>query len=60
VVVAGVCWCDSGPDFDTDKATPTYPGTFVKRVAGTYHYDGARRDASEPAVIAIPGIGSVD
>jgi hypothetical protein len=30
------------------------------RVAGTPHYDGARPDAAEPAVIAVTGIGPVD
>jgi hypothetical protein len=36
------------------------PVAFVKRVAGTPHYDGTRRDAAEPAVIAISGLGPVD
>jgi hypothetical protein len=31
----------------------------VRRVAGTPHYDGARADAAEPAVIAVSGIGPV-
>ena len=60
VVLSGVWWCNSGPDFDPDQAKPTYPGPFVKRVAGTPHYDGARRDAKEAAVIAVSGIGPVD
>jgi hypothetical protein len=34
------------------------PG-FVRRVAGTPHYDAARADAAEPAVIAVSGIGPV-
>jgi hypothetical protein len=60
VVISGVWWCNSGADFDPDQAVPTYPGTYVKRVAGTPHYDGARRDATEPAVIAVTGIGPID
>ena len=60
VVVSGVWWCNSGPDFDPDQAKATYPVSFVKRVAGTPHYDRARRDATEPAVIAVSGIGPVD
>jgi hypothetical protein len=60
VVVSGVWWCNSGPDFDPDQAVPAYPGSFVKRVAGTPHYDGARRDATEPAVIVVSGTGPVD
>jgi hypothetical protein len=59
VVVSGVWWCNSGADFDPDQATPTYPGSFVKRVAGTPHYDGALSDATEPAVIAVCGMGPV-
>ena len=41
VVVSGVWWCNSGSDFDPGKAFPVYPGGFVRRVAGTPHYDGA-------------------
>jgi hypothetical protein len=40
-------------------AVPVYPGGFVRRVAGTPHYDGARADASEPAVIVVSGDGPV-
>jgi hypothetical protein len=60
VVVSGVWWCNSGPDFDPDQARPASAGSFVRRVAGTPHYDGARPDAAEPAVIAVTGIGPVD
>jgi len=60
VVISGVWWCNSGPDFDPPQAVPTYPGTFVRRVAGSPHYDGAHPDATEPAVIAVSGIGPVD
>jgi hypothetical protein len=60
VVLSGVWWCNSGADFDPDSAVAVPAGSFVKRVAGTSHYDGARRDAPEPAVIAISGIGPVD
>jgi hypothetical protein len=59
VVLSGVWWCNSGPDFDPAQAVPVYPGGFVRRVAGTPHYDGARADAAEPAVIAVSGIGPV-
>ncbi len=60
VVLSGVWWCSSGADFDPDSAVAAPAGSFVKRVAGTPHYDGARCDAAEPAVIAISGIGPVD
>jgi hypothetical protein len=59
VVLSGVWWCNSGPDFDPAQAVPVHPGGFVRRVAGTPHYDGARADAPEPAVIAVSGIGPV-
>jgi hypothetical protein len=59
VVVSGVWWCNSGPDFDPDNAVPVYPGGFVRRVAGTPHYDGALAGAAEPAVIAVTGTGPV-
>lgn len=59
VVVSGVWWCNSGPDFDPAQAVGVYPGGFVRRVAGTPHYDGVRADAPEPAVIAVSGIGPV-
>ncbi|GAB2993540.1 cupin domain-containing protein [Mycobacterium bourgelatii] len=60
VVVSGVWWCNSGADFDPHAAVPAGPGSFVKRVAGTPHYDGAHPAADEPAVIAVTGIGPVD
>ena len=59
VVLSGVWWCNSGPDFDPAQAVPVYPGGFVRRVAGTPHYDGARADATEPAVIVVTGDGPV-
>jgi hypothetical protein len=59
VVVSGVWWCNSGPDFEPAQAVPVYPGGFVRRVAGTPHYDGARAVAAEPAIIAVTGIGPV-
>jgi hypothetical protein len=34
-------------------------GNLVRRVAGTWHYDGVIRGHPEPAVIAICGIGPV-
>jgi hypothetical protein len=55
VVISGVWWCNSGPDFDPAEAVPVHPGGFVRRVAGTPHHDGARADAAEPAVIAVSG-----
>ena len=48
VVLSGVWCCNSGPDFDPAQAIPVHPGGFVRRVAETPHYDGARPDAAEP------------
>lgn len=59
VVLSGVWWCNSGQDFDPARAVPVYPGGFVRRVAGTPHYDGARADATEAAVIVVSGNGPV-
>jgi hypothetical protein len=59
VVLSGVWWCNSGPDFDPAQAVPVHPGGFVRRVAGTPHYDGARAGADEPAVITVSGTGPV-
>ena len=59
VVVSGTWWVNSGADFDPAHTVPAPAGTFVRRVAHTPHYDGVRRDGTEPAVIAICGIGPV-
>jgi len=60
VVISGVWWCNSGADFDPANTVPAPAGSFVHRVAETPHYDGVRSDATEPAVIAITGVGPVD
>ncbi len=59
VVVSGTWWVNSGADFDPGQTVPAPAGSFVRRVAHTPHYDGVRRHATEPAVIAICGIGPV-
>ncbi|MFK5600492.1 hypothetical protein ACFZ8E_26410 [Methylobacterium sp. HMF5984] len=55
MVVSGIWWCNSGPDFDPASCVPVPAGSFVRRVAGTPHYDGVIRPGTEPAVIAICG-----
>lgn len=60
VVVSGTWWCNSGADFDPASCVPAPAGSFVRRVAGTPHYDGVIRSHSEPAIIAICGIGPVN
>ena len=59
VVLSGTWYCASGDDFAPAKTVPVPAGSFVRRVAGTPHYDGVIRGAPEPAVIAISGQGPV-
>src|SRR5271170_3708909 len=60
VVVSGAWWVNSGADFDPTSCVRAPAGSFVRRVAGTPHYDGVIRDQNEPAVIAICGTGPVN
>jgi hypothetical protein len=60
VIVSGTWWCNSGDDFDPAACVPVTAGSFVRRVAGTPHYDGVIRGHSEPAIIAICGVGPVN
>ncbi len=59
LVISGTWWVNSGADFDPDSTVPVPAGGFVRRVAGTPHYDGVKRGAKEPAVIALFGIAPV-
>jgi hypothetical protein len=60
VVVSGTWWVNSGNDFAPHDAVPVGPGGYVKRTARTPHYDGVVPGQSDPAVIAIFGLGPVD
>ena len=60
VVVSGTWWVNSGNDFRPHDAEPVGAGGYVKRTARTPHYDGVPADQTEPAVIAIFGLGPVD
>lgn len=60
VVVSGTWWCNSGADFDPASCVPVPAGSFVRRVAGTPHYDGVIRGHDQPVIIAICGIGPVN
>jgi hypothetical protein len=60
VVVSGTWWVNSGEDFDPDRCVPVPAGGFVRRVAHTPHYDGVKKDATEPAVIALFGTAPVE
>jgi hypothetical protein len=60
VVISGTWWVNSGDDFAPHQATPVDAGGFVKRTARTPHYDGVPSGGTEPAVVAVFGIGPVD
>ena len=57
MVLSGTWWCASGEDFAPEATVPVTPGSFVRRVARTPHYDGAKKSDKEAAVIAISGVG---
>ena len=59
MVLSGTWWVNSGADFDPGNAVAVSAGGFVRRVAHTPHYDGVKREAREPAVIALFGIAPV-
>lgn len=59
VVVSGTWYVASGEDFVPEKTVPVGPGSFVRRVAGTPHYDGVIKSAPEPCIIAITGMGPI-
>jgi hypothetical protein len=59
VVVSGTWWINSGPDFDPASCVPVPAGSFVHRVAETWHYDGVIASGKEPVEIAICGMGPV-
>jgi len=60
VVVSGTWWVNSGKDFDPEHCVPVPAGGFIRRVARTPHYDGVKKDAKEPVVIAIFGMAPVE
>jgi len=60
LVLSGTWWVNSGADFDPDKTVPVPAGGFVRRVAGTPHYDGVKPGAKQPAIIALFGIAPVE
>jgi hypothetical protein len=60
VVISGTWWVNSGEDFTPEDCAPVPAGGFVRRVAHTPHYDGVKRHARQPAIIAIFGMGPVE
>jgi hypothetical protein len=59
LVLSGTWWVNSGTDFDPENTVPVPAGGFVRRVAHTPHYDGVKKLATEPAVIALFGLAPV-
>jgi hypothetical protein len=59
VVLSSTWWINSGEDFDPASCVPVPAGTFVHRVAETWHYDGVIASGKEPVEIAICGMGPV-
>jgi hypothetical protein len=60
VVVSGTWFVNSGNDFLPEDCVAVGPGGYVKRTAHTPHYDGVPHGQSDPAVIAIFGLGPVN
>ena len=57
VVLSGTWWVASGEDFAPESTVPAPAGSFVRRVAGTPHYDGVRRGENlGPMVQRIHGL----
>ena len=59
VVLSGTWYVASGEDFAPEATVPVRAGSFVRRVARTPHYDGVPKNVSEPAIIAITGMGPI-
>jgi hypothetical protein len=59
VVISGTLWVNSRNEFDPKNCVPTRPGSFIRRVAMTPHYDDVIASAAEPAVIAISDVAPV-
>jgi len=59
VVLSGTWYVASGEDFAPEATVPVRAGSFVRRVARTPHYDGVPKSVSEPAIIAITGMGPI-
>ena len=60
--VRGHVWhvvCSERRGFAPDATVPVPAGSFVRRVAKIPHYDGVKKGAKEPAIIAISGIGPI-
>lgn len=53
-VVSGTWWISSSTNWDPDKTYPVPAGSYVRDIANTVHWDGAK---SEPCVLMLVGEG---
>ena len=58
VVLSGTWWVASGDDFVPEAIVPVRAAPSC-RIAGTPHSDGVKKSDTEPAIIAITGIGPI-
>ena len=59
LVLSGTWWVNSGADFDPDNTVPVPAGGIRPTGRADPHYDGVKKDADVPAVIALFGIAPV-
>ena len=55
-VVSGTWWVSSSTTYDPAKAYPAPAGSYVRDLAGTVHWDGAK---DEPCLLLLVGEGPV-
>ena len=61
LVLSGTWWVGTGTNWDPEHVTaPIKPGTYVTHTARQVHYDGTRKDSTEPAVELVWGGGAGD
>jgi quercetin dioxygenase-like cupin family protein len=53
-VVSGTWWVSSSANWDPDKAYPVPAGSYVRDLAGTVHWDGAK---DKPCLLMLVGTG---
>jgi quercetin dioxygenase-like cupin family protein len=53
-VVSGTWWVSASDTYDPDKTYPVPAGTYVRDIANTVHWDGAK---DEPCLLMLVGTG---
>jgi hypothetical protein len=59
IVLSGVWLVAHGEQFDPTGAVSVPAGGFIRRDAGSPHYDGVAAAANEPCVVAISGLAPI-